>query len=161
MASSSQHGLLTYAAAISGGLLSSSCCVVQLVLNYFSIGCAGFSVLDPFRNTFLSITYGTLFYKVWRDQTLGRGLLTRENAITSLIVLALSVSPTVVRSINHGRLSSEGDLIVKRVEITGMNCESCANSVRNGMMKLPGVEQVRVELKDKSVTIWSKREVSL
>lgn len=29
--------------AILAGLLSSSCCVLQLALNYFALGCAGFA----------------------------------------------------------------------------------------------------------------------
>jgi hypothetical protein len=42
--------------ALTGGLLSSSCCVIQLVLNYTSIGCAGFSALTPYKHVFRAIT---------------------------------------------------------------------------------------------------------
>ena len=35
--------------ALVGGLLSSSCCVVQLALNALAFGCAGFAALDKFR----------------------------------------------------------------------------------------------------------------
>lgn len=42
--------------ALTGGLLSSSCCIIQLVLNYTSIGCAGFSALTPYRHVFRAIT---------------------------------------------------------------------------------------------------------
>jgi hypothetical protein len=42
--------------ALTGGLLSSSCCGIQLVLNYTSIGCAGFSALTPYRHVFRAIT---------------------------------------------------------------------------------------------------------
>jgi hypothetical protein len=52
--SSSQ--MLLSLGALTGGLLSSSCCVIQLVLNYTSIGCAGFSALTPYRHVFRAIT---------------------------------------------------------------------------------------------------------
>ena len=35
--------------AVLGGLLCSSCCLIQLLLNSFSIGCAGFSSLTSYR----------------------------------------------------------------------------------------------------------------
>ena len=38
------------------GLLSSSCCALQLVLNAFSVGCAGFNtVLGPLRPYLLAL----------------------------------------------------------------------------------------------------------
>ena len=37
------------ACSVIGGLLCSSCCLVQLGLNSLSIGCAGFSTLTPYR----------------------------------------------------------------------------------------------------------------
>lgn len=45
-------------AAVLAGLLNSSCCVVQLILNWFSVGCAGFAILDPFRPIFLTASFG-------------------------------------------------------------------------------------------------------
>lgn len=39
------------------GLLSSSCCALQIVLNMFSFGCAGFNTaLGPWRPTFVALT---------------------------------------------------------------------------------------------------------
>jgi hypothetical protein len=39
------------------GLLSSSCCALQIMLNAFSFGCAGFNTtLGPWRPTFLALT---------------------------------------------------------------------------------------------------------
>jgi hypothetical protein len=54
-AGSSSQMLLSLG-ALTGGLLSSSCCVIQLVLNYTSIGCAGFSALTPYRHVFRAMT---------------------------------------------------------------------------------------------------------
>ena len=41
--------------AVLGGLLCSSCCIVQLLLNSFSVGCAGFAVLTPYRSALLGV----------------------------------------------------------------------------------------------------------
>ena len=41
--------------AVLGGLLCSSCCIVQLLLNSFSVGCAGFAVLTPYRSALLGL----------------------------------------------------------------------------------------------------------
>eukprot|EP00957_Ditylum_brightwellii_P175711 13378838-Ditylum_brightwellii.AAC.1 len=39
------------------GLLSSSCCALQILLNLLSFGCAGFNTaLGPLRPTFLALT---------------------------------------------------------------------------------------------------------
>ena len=48
------HGLEWWAAL---SLLSSSCCALQLLLNAFSLGCAGFNTyLGPLRPFFLALT---------------------------------------------------------------------------------------------------------
>jgi len=42
-----------YVAAVVGGLLASSCCLVQLVLNAFSISCVGLNIIfEPYRRYF-------------------------------------------------------------------------------------------------------------
>ena len=35
--------------SISSSLIVSNCCLIQLVFNYLSIGCAGFAILNPIR----------------------------------------------------------------------------------------------------------------
>ncbi len=37
------------AAALVPALLASSCCIPQLVLNFFNFACFGFAILTPFR----------------------------------------------------------------------------------------------------------------
>jgi hypothetical protein len=59
---SGQRGLQPYAYAVVGGLLSSSCCVIQLALNAMSVGCAGFSVLTPYRPSLIAVTALGLAY---------------------------------------------------------------------------------------------------
>ncbi len=98
----SKGRLLELAAAAVGGLLSSSCCTVQLVLNSLSLGCAGFAVLDTFRPLFLALTFSSLAYKTWRyDIRLHRSPL--RSLPTWLIAVALASSPAVVRAVNRRR----------------------------------------------------------
>ncbi|KAL6063341.1 Mercuric transport protein MerT [Balamuthia mandrillaris] len=50
-----------YGVAVVGGLLASSCCVVQLLLNALSFGCAGFNtVLEPYRPVLFWLAMGGL-----------------------------------------------------------------------------------------------------
>lgn len=58
----------TLGLAVLGGLLSSSCCVLQLLLNALSVGCAGFSALTPYRPLFLALTASSLGAAHWRNR---------------------------------------------------------------------------------------------
>ncbi|KAG0028652.1 hypothetical protein BGZ81_004550 [Podila clonocystis] len=87
----------SYLSALAVGLLSSSCCVVQLVLNAFSIGCAGFSVLTPLRPVFLAISFGLVFYTVAKYRFSVRTLA------TVVITLGLTITPELVAVVNQSR----------------------------------------------------------
>ncbi|KAK3810120.1 MAG: hypothetical protein J3Q66DRAFT_391283 [Benniella sp.] len=85
----------SYLSAVTLGLLSSSCCVIQLVLNAFSIGCAGFSVLTPFRPVFGSISFLLILYTVYKYRFSSR------TALTLAITFLLSVTPEMVSVYNR------------------------------------------------------------
>ncbi|KAF9976842.1 hypothetical protein BGZ73_007641 [Actinomortierella ambigua] len=94
----SPSSLRSYLYAALMGLLTSSCCIIQLVLNAFSIGCAGFSVLTPFRPIFLSLSISMIVYNIvqyGRSRPL-------QTLITVLIVTTLSLTPELVAHKNHG-----------------------------------------------------------
>lgn len=97
----------SYLSAVTLGLLSSSCCVIQLVLNAFSIGCAGFSILTPFRPVFGSISFLLIAYTVYKYRFSSR------TALTLAITFLLSVTPEMVSVYNQ---SSSG--VVFRENIT-------------------------------------------
>ncbi|KAG0222332.1 hypothetical protein BGW42_006681 [Actinomortierella wolfii] len=88
----------SYLYAVLMGLLTSSCCIIQLVLNAFSIGCAGFSVLTPFRPFFVSLSIAMIVYNIFQY---GRSR-PLQTLITVLIVATLSISPELVAHKNHG-----------------------------------------------------------
>jgi copper chaperone CopZ len=149
----SKGRLLELAAAAVGGLLSSSCCTIQLVLNSLSLGCAGFAVLDTFRPLFLALTFSSLAYKTWRyDIRVHRNPL--RSLPTWLIAAALASSPAVVRAINRRRglaalasLEEETQLELAKKQsqhgplkfrVTGMKCEACGNGLRNALEAMDG-----------------------
>ncbi|KAG0334883.1 hypothetical protein BG000_007958 [Podila horticola] len=92
---SSSSSRSSYLYAITVGLLSSSCCVVQLVLNAFSIGCAGFSVLTPLRPMFLAISCGLVLYTVTKYRFSARTFATLS------ITLGLTIMPELVAVVNQ------------------------------------------------------------
>jgi len=135
-----------WAFATIGGLLASSCCVIQLGLNTMSLGCAGFSVLTPYRPVFLSMTgifLGTLFFR----QGMNKNTLT-----TSAIALTLTLSPEMVKMWNlnklpffsSSRISTATEKVVLQVE--GIACESCASKVKSAILSITGVEEKGAEM---------------
>ncbi|KAF9206143.1 hypothetical protein BGZ59_000109 [Podila verticillata] len=95
LTSSASSSRSSFLSALAIGLLSSSCCVVQLVLNAFSIGCAGFSVLTPLRPVFLAISFGLVLY------TVAKYRFSARTFVTLLITLGLTIMPELVAVVNQ------------------------------------------------------------
>ncbi|KAI8596601.1 hypothetical protein EDD21DRAFT_242654 [Dissophora ornata] len=85
----------SYVSAAVLGLFSSSCCVVQLLLNAFSIGCAGFSILTPLRPVFAAFSLVVVAY------TLLKYGFSSRTALTLTIILTLTASPEIVSLYNQ------------------------------------------------------------
>jgi len=86
------------------GMLSSSCCVLQLVLNSLSLGCGGFNTwLGPVRPQLLSLTL-LLQLATWRV-ALGvqRGGLVGRAAASTALTLLLSFLPELLHAWAHRR----------------------------------------------------------
>lgn len=153
----SKARLVELLAATVGGLLSSSCCAVQLFLNYLSVGCAGFAVLDRFRPLFLCLTFSSLAYKtVAYDVRLHKNPW--RSLPTWLVAVALASVPVLVRRLNRGglylgSLSSPSSSLLGNVpqrpvmlqySVRGMKCEACANGLKNALEALRGDLQADV-----------------
>eukprot|EP01062_Namystynia_karyoxenos_P017243 TRINITY_DN16336_c0_g1_i1.p2 TRINITY_DN16336_c0_g1~~TRINITY_DN16336_c0_g1_i1.p2 ORF type:complete len:190 (+),score=47.96 TRINITY_DN16336_c0_g1_i1:80-649(+) len=128
--------------AVCGGLLGSSCCVLQLGLNTLGFGCAGFAVLDPFRPYVAAATVSALAYKAKRNRDEGR-FHAGEFALSALAAGALLISPLVVRRLNRsgGALSA---LAQRRYAVRGLKCEACAAGLRRAVNKGDGVSSCSV-----------------
>ena len=133
------------------GLLSSSCCVLQLLLNALSVGCAGFNtVLGPLRPLMLAVTV-SLQASMWRVALTGRreGLLLNAAGATALTGV-LSLLPELLHLYIHRNdeakrcAPADGAEMCFRVE--GMGCTACTAKVQKTVEALPGVAGCRVQL---------------
>ncbi|KAI8930360.1 hypothetical protein BC831DRAFT_440209 [Entophlyctis helioformis] len=86
--------------AMGASLLSSSCCVIQLVMNYLSLGCAGFAVLTPYRPHFTALAVLLL------SMSVVAGGWSRRTVATAAVCGLLMVSQDVVAAHNDGRLDA-------------------------------------------------------
>lgn len=160
MASSSLKQLTI---AVGLGLANSSCCVVQLILNSMSIGCAGFAVLTPWR--FPLLTLSSTFSLMAIQQN--GGLINRRSLVSVLALSALSLSPEIVKCINTNcwsrmwtsaigvttqildapaaadvKSNEIGQVIT--LHIRKIKCEACANNAKNALGAVPGVLECSV-----------------
>lgn len=141
---SSTHRLPVWASL---SLLSSSCCLVQLLLNLLQVGCAGFNIiLGPARSFFLAATIH-LHYFAYRAK------------LTEPIVLLLSAivtfSPELVALFGASGLlwrsrkkRLDGEVI--NLSLPTMGCIACVDAVSRALRAVPEVRNVDVRLNDES-----------
>ncbi|UJR27583.1 hypothetical protein I4U23_008864 [Adineta vaga] len=128
-----------------GGLLISSCCLIQLFLNLFGIGCAGLNtLLLPYRPLFISLTIISLTYSFFRY----RPSKVHFIIIVSVTIL-LSLSPELLRIYNNQFARNDlmdNEVTITDWEITGMHCEGCRSAIIQALRKLSDVLSVNVDL---------------
>ena len=95
--------------ALVGGLLSSSCCIVQLALNALAFGCAGFAALDKFRAPAAAATAAALVFSERRRRR--RQHRKASNIWRALLPFALAgllaASPEITAAVSrYGGVSS-------------------------------------------------------
>jgi len=140
--------------------LSSSCCVVQLLLNYLTIGCAGFSVLDPLRKPFLALTFGGLGVMTFRNYQNSGTIWNRNWFILVSASVLLASSPEILRAINLSTPNTAKATNLKSMEmdITGMKCESCSNAVKNSLKNVNGVIDCKVSRASQTAVVYYQKE---
>ncbi|KAG2231503.1 hypothetical protein BDF21DRAFT_420072 [Thamnidium elegans] len=122
-------------------LLSSSCCVIQLVLNFFSISCAGFAIFTPYRRLLTTVTILMLAYTIRN-----KGIKNRQVLISTFISVAFMISPEIVKTINVSSTDKVVSSIVFyfRVHLDGLGCEACANRIKNRLNAVEWILDTRV-----------------
>lgn len=159
------QGLGITLGALTGGLLSSSCCILQLLLNLTPIGCAGFSVLTPYQPYFRLATGGLLAY------LLASHGINRRSLTTIALSLALMASQDALRMHNsqgglmqalalwlqRQGLASEGDPTSMHVTLVvgGLRCEGCAAHLRGSLAAVAGVHNASVHFKEGVAEVWA------
>jgi len=136
------------------GLLSSSCCALQLFINAFSLGCAGFNTfLGPHRATFMAIALSTQAWQWWIART--RFDMLRHALISTSITLPLMFLPEALyaysiccrkrasksigedRKLGRGNRKGQRNSHKQKVTLTvdGMGCIACVTAVKNALLK--------------------------
>ena len=141
-----------------GGLLISSCCVIQLFLNLFGIGCAGLNtLLLPYRSLFITLTIISLTYSFYRYRP-----SKYQFSLIVIFTLFLSFSPELLQRYNNQYARNDlidKDVIITHWQITGMHCEGCRSAVIQSLRKLDGVVSVNVDLKTGRAELISRHTI--
>ena len=142
-----------------GGLLISSCCLIQLFLNLFGIGCAGLNtLLSPYRPLFISLTVISLTYSFFRYRP-----SKWHFTIIVIFTIFLSLSPEILRIYNnqfskHDLIDNEN--IITHWKIIGMHCEGCRAAVIQALRKLDGVLSVNVDLETGRAELTTRNTIT-
>lgn len=140
-------------------LLSSACCALQLFLNIFSVGCAGFNTyLGPLRPIFLSLALCGQIY-MWREIKLDSQYPSAIKA--TLLTATVSFMPECLYIYHYIRgkslintpsteSSSTTTTNTKQIvlKLQNMGCLACVNTITNVIQQCKGVIQVQVRLDD-------------
>jgi copper chaperone CopZ len=130
------------------GMLGSSCCLIQILLNSLAVGCAGFNkvlggrVRGPLR--LLSCVWLAVLWQRALVRRRGR----RDAALSTLLCLGLTLLPEALLYSGSGRAMAPGldgseRPVLLRVE--GMGCEACESHVRAVIERSSGVVSSRVD----------------
>eukprot|EP01124_Arcella_intermedia_P025001 TRINITY_DN4367_c0_g1_i2.p1 TRINITY_DN4367_c0_g1~~TRINITY_DN4367_c0_g1_i2.p1 ORF type:complete len:195 (+),score=21.28 TRINITY_DN4367_c0_g1_i2:42-587(+) len=137
-------------------LLGSSCCVIQLFLNLFAVGCAGFAVLDPYSGILNALSAASLSYNFWLNYQYSGRFYNKNLLISVVLAILFAIAPTVVNRVNNPVVKPQTKEIHLKVE--GMKCLGCANSVHNILNGLPGVVNNKINFEEKEVTVYTNTD---
>ena len=128
------------------GLLSSSCCLLQLMLNAFSIGCAGFNtVLGPVRPYFMALAL-TLQAVMWQGVLTGEAPM--DPAITSTaLTVSLTFLPELLNAVMQRDAVPAADVDL-RLRVGGMGCTACSVKVKAALEGVDGVSSCTVAFEE-------------
>jgi copper chaperone CopZ len=143
-------------------MLASSCCLLQLFLNIFSLGCAGLmTLLQPYRIVFLGMLLASMAFSIYREQR--KSSSHRQwRRLVSLCILStlIAASPDILQRYNDTLRTTSDDVgaplpttpITGARELTlaigGMHCEACRHAVQSALKTVPGVESVFAQLEN-------------
>lgn len=135
----------TWLAVIAGGLLSSNCCALQLLLNFMGAGCAGFAILSPYRLYFLAASLS--FFMIRTPHSYSNAIVRSSQAV---IFCALVSMPEIISlySRHAAYYSSASEINLPSsllfLRIFGMKCAACGERARALSLTLPCVRDSSV-----------------
>ena len=144
-------------------LLSSACCALQLILNLFSVGCAGFNtILGPLRPYLLSCGLVGQVY-MWSQIKLDSQYPQAVQA--TLVTVGISFMPEYLYIYNQcwaskniaptakTTTSSTAMVTLIEIQLENMGCIACVTTITNVMLGCPGVTDVQVRLDDNAADV--------
>ena len=139
------------------GLLSSACCLFQVILNALSVGCAGFNnVLGPLRPHFLALAAVAQAW-VWVIEVDARahGAPADESVVVgALLCVSLSFMPEALAVwVEKNGDATRGDGAMLMLRVSGMGCSACSAKVQDTLVAVAGVAAVAVDLEAESATL--------
>ncbi|KAI9243364.1 hypothetical protein BDA99DRAFT_566701 [Phascolomyces articulosus] len=143
---------LNDATTIITALVSSSCCIVQLVLNIFSYSCAGFAIFTPYRSYLTTITVILLSFQFYKN-----GWKNPRVWTTTFLSLLLMVTPEIVSWLNVNTTKTTTmttDAVM--LHLDGLGCLACANRIKNALTTMDWVESASVFFDNSSAWIQYK-----
>ena len=147
------------------GLLSSSCCAIQILLNAMSFGCAGFNtVLGPLRPTFVAFTIvaqiGSWYVAYRYINQPSYSQWTSPVAASTMLSFGLTLLPEFLawRVNQHMQMSSkqktirrqepQNSTLTLQFQLSTMGCISCVETVSRVLDGIKEVQSHRVVLED-------------
>jgi copper chaperone CopZ/uncharacterized membrane protein len=135
-------------------LLSSSCCVIQLALNFFSVSCAGFAIFTPYRHILSGVTVVLLTYNIYKKG----GFNNRSTLFSVMLCIGLLISPNIVQMIN--RSTSNNSKIQQqqyyRIQLNGLGCEACANRIKNELNTYSWIGDTNIFFNNQTAIVQTK-----
>ena len=146
--SSSRERYASIAASVVAGLLGSSCCLIQLVLNTMAVGCAGFNkVLGGRARPVLRVLTACWLMCLWAFALRKRRPVVSSALLPTLVCLCLTLLPEALL-LGGGRAmapSLDGSERQLDLAVDGMGCEACESHVRSVIERSAGVVDSQVD----------------
>jgi len=131
------------------GMLSSSCCMLQMALNLLSLGCAGFAALDRWQRPARAMTFAL---GLWRIAYVRRNFgiwwpLTVEGAAVCTLTLVLAMSPELVRFVNRKPWKRRTLSSIATIAVPDVKCEACASKLRSVVVEKVGTTASSISIR--------------
>ena len=139
------------------GLLSSSCCALQLILNSLALGCSGLNtVLGPLRPTLVALSLtlqGISWYVAW-----SRPYQWIPTAVATCLSNGFMIMPELlawrVRQKTAPMHHPTSDGLVLRFRLDNMGCVACLSTVSGVLETIPEIVQdYQLSLEDSLATV--------
>ncbi len=132
-----------------GGLLGSSCCAVQLCLNWLAslgigltAGCAGFNIILGPARPYARMATATFLCVRWARARKGQR---RQLLLASVLAVGLTYLPEALLYAGATALAPPSDGAMRvHVPVGGIGCEACQHAVARTLVGSSGVLDARV-----------------